>query len=335
MQGETILLVLFVVATAVAIAARRFGFPYTVALVAAGLFLGAIHAFEAPHLTKELLFAVFLPALLFEAAYHIEFREFWRDKTTVLSLAVPGVAATVALTTLLLGPVASATHTLDHFGWQHALLFSALIAATDPIAVVGLFKSLGAPRRLAILVEGESLLNDGTSIVFFTLVLGLVGGAALSAAGLTIQFIVVVGGGLLVGIAIVGFSAYGQFDTVSNLARGGQGYASFKWYDSSAMSYLRGLPAGTHIYTNEPGAVYLYTGRGTYVLPDRVDPVTAESRPGFNQGLAELQAEVNSGHAVLALFSGGDSSTVNSQELSHGLYLAHKSAGAEIFTSGP
>jgi CPA1 family monovalent cation:H+ antiporter len=202
MHGETILLVLFVVATAVAIAARRFGFPYTVALVAAGLFLGAIHAFEAPHLTKELLFAVFLPPLLFEAAYHIEFREFWRDKTTVLSLAVPGVAASVALTTVLLGPVAGATHTLEQFGWQHALLFSALIAATDPIAVVGLFKSLGAPRRLAILVEGESLLNDGTSIVFFTLVLGLVGGMALSAATLAIEFVVVVGGGLLVGIAI-------------------------------------------------------------------------------------------------------------------------------------
>jgi hypothetical protein len=140
---------------------------------------------------------------------------------------------------------------------------------------------------------------------------------------------------MLVGIAIVGLSAYGQYDTVSSLAKGGQGYASFKWYDSSAMSYLRGLPADTHIYTNEPGAVYLYTGRGTYVLPDRVDPVTAEVRPGFNQGLMELQADVNSGQAVLALFSGGDSSAVNAAELSRGLYLAQKSAGAEIYTAAP
>jgi 4-amino-4-deoxy-L-arabinose transferase-like glycosyltransferase len=140
---------------------------------------------------------------------------------------------------------------------------------------------------------------------------------------------------MLVGVAIVGLSAYGQYDTVSTLARGGQGYASFKWYDSTAMTYLRGLPADVRIYTNEPGAVYLYTGRGTYVLPDRVDPVTAEARPGFNEGLLELQADVNSGHAVLALFSGGDSSALNSEELSHGLYLAHKSAGAEIYAAGP
>jgi len=202
MDAETVLIVLFVVATAVAIAARRFGFPYTVALVVAGLALGALNAFEAPHLTRNLLFAVFLPPLLFEAAYHIEFREFWRDKTTILALAVPGVAATVALTTVLLGPVAGVTDTLGHFGWQHALLFSASIAATDPIAVVGLFKSLGAPRRLAMLVEGESLLNDGTSIVFFTLVLSVVAGSTPSAGGLAVQFIAVVGGGLLVGIAV-------------------------------------------------------------------------------------------------------------------------------------
>jgi len=140
---------------------------------------------------------------------------------------------------------------------------------------------------------------------------------------------------MLIGIAIVGLSGYGQYDTVSALAKGGQGYASFKWYDSSAMTYLRGLPADVRIYTNEPGAVYLYTGRGTYVLPDRVDPVTAEARPGFNQGLTELQTDVNSGHAVLALFSGGDSSAVNAAELSRGLYLAQKSAGAEIYTAAP
>jgi len=68
----------------------------------------------------------------------VEFRDFWRDRTTVIGLAVPGVAATMALTTVLLVPVASAVHELEEFTWQHALLFSAVIAATDPIAVVGL-----------------------------------------------------------------------------------------------------------------------------------------------------------------------------------------------------
>jgi 4-amino-4-deoxy-L-arabinose transferase-like glycosyltransferase len=140
---------------------------------------------------------------------------------------------------------------------------------------------------------------------------------------------------VLLGVAVLAASGYGQARTVADFARGGQGYASFKWYDSKAMQFLRSLPMATRIYTNEPGAVYLYTGRGTYVLPDRVDPVTAEVRPGFDQGLAELQADVRSGDAVLALFSGGDSSLSNSAELSRGLFLAHKSAGAEIYTASP
>ena len=140
---------------------------------------------------------------------------------------------------------------------------------------------------------------------------------------------------ILLAVAVFGVSAYSQWDAAASLARGGQGYASFKWYDSAAMAYLRGLGPDIKIYTNEPGAVYLYTGRGAYVLPDRVDPVTAEVRPGFDQGMAELHADVGSGRAVLALFSGGDSSTANAAELSRGLHLADKSAGAEIYTASP
>ena len=95
---------LFVVATAVAIAARRLRLPYTVALVLAGLVLGLVRLFEPPNLTKELLYAVFLPGLLFEAAFHLEFRDFWRDRFAIAALAVPGVVAAVALTAMLLEP---------------------------------------------------------------------------------------------------------------------------------------------------------------------------------------------------------------------------------------
>ena len=80
MQAETIFILLFVVATAVAIAVQRLAIPYTVALVFTGLLLGTLHFFEAPHLTKGLLFNVFLPGLLFEAAFHIEFKKFWRHR---------------------------------------------------------------------------------------------------------------------------------------------------------------------------------------------------------------------------------------------------------------
>ncbi len=98
METETVYILLFIVATAVALAVQRLAIPYTVALVFTGLVLGVLNAFEAPHLTKALLFNVFLPGLLFEAAFHIDFKQFWRNRLAISSLALPGVVAAIALT---------------------------------------------------------------------------------------------------------------------------------------------------------------------------------------------------------------------------------------------
>ncbi|MBK5186919.1 MAG: cation:proton antiporter, partial [Gemmatimonadaceae bacterium] len=100
MHTVNVFILLLLVATLVAALTRRIRVPYTVALVAVGLALGAIGSFEAPVLSKELLFAVFLPGLLFEAAYHLKADEFWRNKFAILVLAVPGVAVAIALTAL-------------------------------------------------------------------------------------------------------------------------------------------------------------------------------------------------------------------------------------------
>jgi Na+:H+ antiporter len=202
MQGETIFIVLFVVATAVAIAVQRLAIPYTVALVFTGLVLGALQLFEAPHLTKVMLFSVFLPGLLFEAAFHIEFKQFWRNRLTIASLALPGVAAAIALTAIILTPVVNGLHFVQDFTWKHALVFGALISATDPIAVVAIFRNLGVPKRLSVLLEGESLLNDGVAIVFFILSLALVAGTVVTASGLALAFIQIVGIGAIIGTGI-------------------------------------------------------------------------------------------------------------------------------------
>jgi CPA1 family monovalent cation:H+ antiporter len=202
METETILILLFVVATAVAIAVQRLAVPYTVALVFTGLVLGLLHAFEAPHLTKALLFNVFLPGLLFEAAFHIEFKQFWRNRLTINSLALPGVVAAIALTAMILTPVANGLHFVQDFTWKHALVFGAIISATDPIAVVAIFKSLGVPKRLSVLLDGESLLNDGVAIVFFTLSLALLTGTVVTASGLAFDFIKIVGIGALIGAGV-------------------------------------------------------------------------------------------------------------------------------------
>jgi CPA1 family monovalent cation:H+ antiporter len=104
---------------------------------------------------------------------------------------------------VILTPVADALDYVRNFSWHYALVFGALIAATDPIAVVAMFKELGAPKRLRVLIEGESLLNDGTGIVFFTLSLSIATGLRTTVGGLALDFFEIVGFGLLIG-GIVG-----------------------------------------------------------------------------------------------------------------------------------
>ncbi|HEY2896077.1 MAG TPA: cation:proton antiporter [Gemmatimonadaceae bacterium] len=197
-------LILLTVATLVAASSRRLHIPYTIALVAVGLLLGTFGRIDAPQLDKELLFAVFLPGLLFEAAYHLKSDEFWRNKFAIIMLAVPGVIVSIALTALLVLGAESAGWPTT-IGWRQALVFAALIAATDPVAVVALFRELGVDRRLQVLVEGESLLNDGTAVVLFTLAVAIAtDGASHAPSSLRLvgQFVLMVGGGVIVGLLV-------------------------------------------------------------------------------------------------------------------------------------
>lgn len=134
---------------------------------------------------------------------------------------------------------------------------------------------------------------------------------------------------------LLGFSVYKQTVNFAYWSRGGVGYASFQWYDSNAMAYLRKLPEDMMIYTNEPAAVYLYTGRGAYVLPDRYDAVTAEWLPGFDESVKRMQNDINTGRAVLALFDNGDNVANDVDVLTNGLYLAQKSERDAIYTAKP
>jgi hypothetical protein len=104
------------------------------------------------------------------------------------------------------------------------------------------------------------------------------------------------------------------------------------------MDFLSQLPKGTRIYTNQPGPVYLYTNRPSYVLPDLVDAVTGLPRDNYTEGVQTLQQDVLSGKAVLALFKFGseeeDAQSIYLQ-LADGLYLAHNTHGDKIYTTNP
>ena len=197
---ETLIIELLLIVSLVAIAVRRLRVPYTVALVIVGLLL----TFQQPvaiDLTPELILALFVPPLVFEAAFHIDFHRLRENFIPILVLAIPGVL----LTTVIVGVSVSVGAKLS---LTTALVFGALISATDPVAVVALFRALGAPKSLTVLIEGESLFNDGTAIVVFNMMLAAAGIAAVTGSSTparfdlgraVVDFVVVVVGGLGVG----------------------------------------------------------------------------------------------------------------------------------------
>jgi len=195
-QIESLVLELLLVVSVVAILVRRFRIPYTVALVLAGLVL-SFRERLAIELTPEIILTLLLPPLVFEAAFHLSFIHLRRDLKTIMILAIPGVIVNM----LVVGGILSTGAGLP---LSAALVFGALIAATDPVSVVAIFRKLGAPRQLEVLLEGESLFNDGTAIVLFSLALGALQSGRFEIASGVADFIRVGGGGILVG-AVLGW----------------------------------------------------------------------------------------------------------------------------------
>jgi CPA1 family monovalent cation:H+ antiporter len=192
--SETLIIELLLIVAIVAIVVRRLRIPYTVALVVAGLLITFQSTFTF-ELTPELILALFVPPLVFEAAFHLNIRELLRNVPAILLMAIPGVI----LTTFIIGG-------LLVFGVRLslpiALVFGSLIAATDPVAVVALFRTLGVPKRLTTLIEGESLFNDGTAIVLFNLMLTVAITSKVDLISSVTNFFQVAIGGFIVGLVL-------------------------------------------------------------------------------------------------------------------------------------
>jgi CPA1 family monovalent cation:H+ antiporter len=199
LEIEFLILILLMVASIVALIGRRFRIPYTVGLVLAGLALSLRSPVEVA-LSPKLFLSLLLPPLLFEAAFYLNIEELRRNLSTIVLLAVPGVL----LTMFLVGGVVSLGSGLS---LPIALVFGSLIAATDPVAVVGIFRKLGAPKRLEVLLEGESLLNDGTAIVIFNLTLAFLASGEFNLINGLTDFVRIAGGGLIVGLSFGWFFA--------------------------------------------------------------------------------------------------------------------------------
>ncbi len=209
---------------------RKSPIPYTVTLLIIGLIIGIAvrmgffdgwgvtfyHAVQwAGHIDPHLILYVFLPTLIFEAAFAMDVHTFKKSVGNAVILAVPGIIIALLLTAALIMGIKEMGIGLPDWTWQIALLFGVVISATDPVAVVALLKELGASKKLGTLIEGESLLNDGTAIVIFLVILGSLKGAAPDMGELeafvfnlnpVFKFAYISFGGIILGLVVGGIT---------------------------------------------------------------------------------------------------------------------------------
>lgn len=192
---------------------KKSKFPYTVGLFCFGLLVGVLFrygllpeagllekaVYQAGNINPDMLLYVFLPVLIFSAAYELDLHTFRKTFVNSCILAIPGVVVSMGLAALLMMGIAAVVPEFGGWNWTFALMFGALISATDPVAVVALLKELNTSKRFSTLVDGESLLNDGTGIVLFMLFFGAFSGEAPLCSSPFLEFLVVAGGGALLG----------------------------------------------------------------------------------------------------------------------------------------
>jgi len=201
---------LLLIAALVAILTRRLHLPYSVGLVAAGMAVALLPFAPKARLTRDLIFTGVLPPLIFEAAFYLRWRALKRDLTLIGLLATLGVGVSAAVT-------AGGMHGLAQWPWMSAILFGVIIAATDPVTVIATFREAKVHGRLRLLIESESLFNDGTAAVAFAIVLVVASGEHLSGWTMARMALATTGGGILCGALVGNLVLYLILNTTDHL----------------------------------------------------------------------------------------------------------------------
>src|SRR6188474_3693830 len=193
---EAIELVLLMLALAVGVAyvARRVRIADPILLLIAGVALGLVPGLPRIELEPDLVFALFLPPILFAAAYFTPIRDFRANGRAILLLAV----GLVLFTTLVVGFVANAM--IPGMGLAAALTLGAIVAPPDAVAATAIFQRLGVPRRVVTILEGESLVNDATALVAYRFAIAAASTGTFSIANAGLTFIAVAAGGIAFGL---------------------------------------------------------------------------------------------------------------------------------------
>lgn len=195
MNEIELILLLLVVVAALTPVARRLHVPYPILLVVGGLVLALIPGVPDVQLTPELVFLLFLPPLVYRAAFTTSIRDFRALFRPILSLAVGLVLATMTVVAVVLHAL------MPELGWPLAFAFGAIVSPPDAVAAAAVFRGLGVSRKVVSLLEGESLINDATALVALGAALGAAS-MAVTAGEVTLQFLYVGLGGVVVGLLV-------------------------------------------------------------------------------------------------------------------------------------
>jgi len=196
MNEIELLIALLGVVAAISWLARALGVPYPIFLVLAGLGIGFLPGLPPLEVDPDVIFLVFLPPLVHAAAWTASPRQLKANARTVSLLAVGLVLATTAA-------VATVAHALlPELAWGPALVLGAIVSPTDTVAATAIFRRLGVPERVVSVIEGESLINDGASLVIYRVAVVAVATGAFTVGGTLGNLLLVGGGGALLGLAV-------------------------------------------------------------------------------------------------------------------------------------
>src|SRR5438067_9351243 len=191
---ELILICLVAVAL-LALVARKIGVPYPILLTIAGGLLAFVPGLPTIRLDPKLVFDLFLPPLIYPAAVYTSWRDFRANLRSILPLAIFLVLLTMTATAYLF-------HTLTGLPLAVGFVFGALISPPDAVAALAVTKDLRVPRKIIVILEGESLLNDATSFISFRFAVATVLTGSFSLGQASVQFLLVAAGGICVGLAV-------------------------------------------------------------------------------------------------------------------------------------
>jgi len=194
MENYSIVLFILAIMIVLSALADKIRLPYPILLIAAGIGIGFIPALPNIALNPEVIFLLFLPPMLYDAAFNISFREFRTNINTIGTLAIGLVFITAS------GIAVVAHYVIPGMSWPVSFVLGAILSATDAVAAISITKGLGLSHKTNTILEGESLVNDASALVAYRFAVAAVTGTAFVLWKASLQFLILMAGGFLVGM---------------------------------------------------------------------------------------------------------------------------------------